>query len=213
MKKIITLFILLVLISFDVHGQEALKIESFNSKDISFRLKTELGKYHLVQSTRDLGDWCVVAHFLGSGKYVDFKDYRKQLGGSVFYRLITNANPFEDGLYGREWKLVAMHEASKTIFPKKGRIHSIEFNRDGSVGGRNDCNRYFGKCSVVQGNWLNFNSPFGSTLMFCMPESLDFKFFEALKLAKGYEVDGGKLRVYFGIKANCLMEFEEEEGR
>ena len=209
MKKIITLCILLVLVSFDIYGQEAPKIESFNSKDISFRLKTELGRYHLVQSTRDFEGWRVVGHFLGDGQYADFKDYRKQFGGSVFYRLITKQTPFKDGLYDREWKLVAIHEPDKTIFPKKGRTHSIEFSRDGSVGGRNDCNRYFGKCSIVKGNWLNFNSPFGSTLMFCMPESLDFKFFEVLKLAKGYEVEGDKLTVYYGTEANYLMEFEE----
>ena len=209
MKKIITLCILFILISFDIHGQVSPKIESFDSKHSSFRLKTELGKYHLVQSTQDLREWSVVAHFFGNGKYADFKDYRNQYGDSVFYRLITKPTIFKDGLYDREWELVAFHEFDKSIFPKKGRIHSIEFSRDGSVGGRNDCNRYFGKCLVVKGNFLNFNSPFGSTLMFCMPESLDFKFFEALKLAKGYEIYGGKLRVYYGKDADSVMEFKD----
>ena len=208
MKNILILILLNVLFSINIKGQEVGKIESFNSKDISFRLKTAIEKYYLVQSSKDLKTWQVVAHFLGDGKYTSFKDYRKQFGESSFYRLVTKPAPFKDGLYEREWKLVAMHEPDKSIFPKSGRIHSIEFGRDGRVGGRNDCNRYFGKCSIEKGNWLNFNTPFGSTLMFCMSGSLDFKFFEALKLAKGYEVEGMKLRIYYGKEVNSTMEFE-----
>ena len=211
MKKTIVQCLLFIFILKNVYAQNVAEIEPSGAKGFSFKLETEVKNYHLVQSTRDFEEWSIVAHFLGSGENVNFKDYRKEYGDFYFYRIITKSKPFIDGLYEREWKLVAMHEPDKTIFPEEGRIHSIKFDRDGNVSGRNDCNRYFGKCSIVNGNWLNFNTPFGSTLMFCMSDSLDFKFFESLKLAQGYDVKVNKLRVFYGNKKRQFLEFEEAE--
>lgn len=209
MNKLVIGILLGVLLVPSVYGQETPRIKSFDSGDFSFEFSSKTEKYHVVESASELGDWSVVAHFFGANKNFEFKDYRKQFRESGFYRLVTDSGPFSHGLYEREWKLVAMHEADKTILPKSGRVHSIEFGRDNRVSGKNDCNRYFGKCSVKKGNWLNFNSPFGSTLMFCMSGSLDFKFFESLKLAKGFEVKGNRLRIYYGNNAEYLMEFED----
>ena len=44
-----------------------------------------------------------------------------------------------------------------------------------------------------------------------MSESLDFKFFESLKLAQGYDVKANKLRVFYGNKKRQFLEFEEAE--
>ena len=146
----------------------------------------------------------------GNGKPAQFKDLRSQLGDTQFYRVVTKSEPFLDGLLDREWKLVALHEADEIIKPKKGRTHSMTLSRDKKVAGRNDCNRYFGSYSMVKGNWLKFGKGFGSTLMLCMPGSLDYKFFESLHASKGFEVDGNKLKIYYGDNAEDWMEFEDK---
>ena len=46
--------------------------------------------------------------------------------------------------------------------------------------------------------------------MLCMPGSLDFKFFESLHASKGFEVDGNKLKIYYGENAKDWMEFEDK---
>ena len=63
---------------------------------------------------------------------------------------------------------------------------------------------------MVKGNWLKFGKNFLSTKMLCMPGSLDFKFFESLHAAKGFEVDGNKLKIYYGDNAEDWMEFEDK---
>ena len=191
-------------------GQEASKIDSFEVATVSLGFPSSDGDYHLVQASRDLQKWVIVGQYPGNGKPAQFKDLRSQLGDTQFYRVVTKPEPFLDGLLDREWKLVALHEADKIIQPKKGRTHSMTLSRDKRVTGWNDCNRYFGSYSMVKGNWLKFGEGFGSTLMLCMPGSLDFKFFESLHASKGFEVDGNKLKVYYGDNDEDWMEFEDK---
>ena len=47
--------------------------------------------------------------------------------------------------------------------------------------------------------------------MMCMPGSLDFEFFKSLQSSKGYEVDGDKLKLYYGDNAEHWMEFREND--
>jgi hypothetical protein len=44
-----------------------------------------------------------------------------------------------------------------------------------------------------------------------MPGSLDFKFFEMLHMSKGFEVDGNKLKLFYGDNAERWMEFRESD--
>ena len=205
-----TAFLLALLLAAPVLGQEASNINSFEAATISLEFPSSDGDYHLVQASRDLKKWVIVGQYPGNGKPAQFKDLRSQLGDTQFYRVVTKSEPFPDGLLDREWKLVALHEADEIIKPKKGRTHSMTLSRDKKVAGRNDCNRYFGSYSMVKGNWLKFGKGFGSTLMLCMPGSLDFKFFESLHASKGFEVDGNKLKIYYGENAKDWMEFEDK---
>ena len=205
-----TAFLLALLLAAPVLGQEASNIDSFEVATVSLEFPSSDGDYHLVQACRDLQKWVIVGQYPGNGKPAQFKDLRSQLGDTQFYRVVTKSEPFLDGLLDREWKLVALHEADEIIKPKKGRTHSMTLSRDKKVAGRNDCNRYFGSYSMVKGNWLKFGKGFGSTLMLCMPGSLDFKFFESLHASKGFEVDGNKLKIYYGENAEDWMEFEDK---
>ena len=205
-----TAFLLALLLAAPVLGQEASNIDSFEAATVSLEFPSSDGDYHLVQASRDLKKWVIVGQYPGNGKPAQFKDLRSQLGDTQFYRVVTKSEPFLDGLLDREWKLVALHEADEIIKPKKGRTHSMTLSRDKKVAGRNDCNRYFGSYSMVKGNWLKFGKGFGSTLMLCMPGSLDFKFFESLHASKGFEVDGNKLKIYYGENAKDWMEFEDK---
>jgi len=205
-----TAFMLTLLLAAPVLGQEVPNIDSFEAATVSLEFSSSDGDYHLVQASRDLKKWVIVGQYPGNGKPAQFKDLRSQLGDTQFYRVVTKSEPFLDGLLDREWKLLALHEADEIIKPKKGRTHSMTLSRDKRVAGRNDCNRYFGSYSMVKGNWLKFGEGFGSTLMLCMPSSLDFKFFESLHASKGFEVDGNKLKVYYGENAKDWMEFEDK---
>ena len=205
-----TAFLLALLLAVPVLGQAASNIDSFEAATVSLEFPSSDGDYHLVQASRDLKKWVIVGQYPGNGKPAQFKDLRSQLGDTQFYRMVTKSEPFLDGLLDREWKLVALHEADEIIKPKKGRTHSMTLSRDKRVDGRNDCNRYFGSYSMVKGNWLKFGKGFGSTLMLCMPGSLDFKFFESLHASKGFEVDGNKLKIYYGENAKDWMEFEDK---
>jgi heat shock protein HslJ len=205
-----TAFLLALLLAAPALGQEAANIDSFEAATVSLGFPSSDGDYHLVQASRDLQKWVIVGQYPGNGKPAQFKDLRSQLGDTHFYRIVTKSKPFPDGLLDREWKLVALHEADEIIQPKKGRTHSMTLSRDNRVAGRNDCNRYFGFYSMVKGNWLKFGEGFGSTLMLCMPGSLDFKFFESLHATKGFEVDGNKLKIYYGDNAEDWMEFEDK---
>ena len=191
-------------------GQEASKIDSFEATPVSLEFPSSDGDYHLVEASRDLRKWVIVGQYPGNGKPAEFKDLRSQLGDTHFYRAVTKAEPFPDGLLEREWQLVALHESDEIIQPKKGRTHSMTLSRNKMVAGRNDCNRYSGSFSLVKGNWLKFGEGFLSTKMLCMPGSLDFKFFESLHASKGFEVDDNKLKIYYGNNAEHWMEFEEK---
>ena len=205
-----TAFLLALVVAATTLGQEASNIDSFEASTVSLGFPSSDGDYHLVQASRDLQKWVIVGQYPGNGKPAQFKDLRSQLGNTHFYRVVTKSKPFPDGLLDREWKLVALHEADKIIQPKKGRTHSMTLSRDKRVTGWNDCNRYFGSYSMVKGNWLKFGEGFGSTLMLCMPGSLDFKFFESLHASNGFEVDGNKLKIYYGNNAEDWMEFEDK---
>ena len=205
-----TAFLLALLLAAPVLGQEASNIDSFEAATVSLEFPSSDGDYHLVQASRDLKKWVIVGQYPGNGKPAQFKDLRSRLGDTQFYRVVTKSEPFLDGLLDREWKLVALHEADEIIKPKKGRTHSMTLSRDKKVAGRNDCNRYFGSYSMVKGNWLKFGKGFLSTKMLCMPGSLDFKFFESLHASKGFEVDGNKLKIYYGENAKDWMEFEDK---
>ena len=205
-----TAFLLALLLADPVLGQEASNIDSFEAATVSLEFPSSEGDYHLVPACRDLQKWVIVGQYPGNGKPAKFKDLRSQLGDTQFYRVVTKSEPFLDGLLDREWKLVALHEADEIIKPKKGRTHSMTLSRDKRVAGRNDCNRYFGSYSMVKGNWLKFGKGFLSTKMLCMPGSLDFKFFNSLHASKGFEVDGNKLKIYYGENAKDWMEFEDK---
>ena len=205
-----TAFLLALLLAAPVLGQEASNIDSFEAATVSLEFPSSDGDYHLVQASRDLKKWVIVGQYPGNGKPAQFKDLRSQLGDTQFYRVVTKSEPFLDGLLDREWKLVVLHEADEIIKPKKGRTHSMTLSRDKKVAGRNDCNRYFGSYSMVKGNWLKFGKGFLSTKMLCMPGSLDFKFFNSLHASKGFEVDGNKLKIYYGNNAKDWMEFEDK---
>ena len=192
-------------------GQKAPNIDSFEATAISLQFLSSDGDYHLVESSRDLKKWVIVGQYLGNGKAAQFKDVRSQLGETHFYRMVTKSKPFADGLLDREWKLVALHEADEIIRPKEGRRHTMTLARNGKVTGWNDCNRYFGTFTLEKGNWLEFGGGFGSTLMLCMPSSLDFEFFESLQVSKGFEVDGNNLKLFYGEKAENWIEFRESD--
>ena len=202
---------LTLLLAAPVLGQEVSNIDSFEAATVSLEFPSSDGDYHLVQASRDLKKWVIVGQYPGNGKPAQFKDLRSQLGDTQFYRVVTKPEPFLDGLLDREWKLVALHDADEIIKPKKGRTHSMTLSRDKRVAGRNDCNRYFGTFTLEKGNWLKFGKGFGSTLMLCMPGSLDFEFFESLQASKGFEVDGNKLKLYYGDNAEHWMEFREND--
>ena len=191
-------------------GQEASKIHSFKAAPVSLQFSSSDGDYHLVQASRDLQKWVTVGQYPGNEKPARYQDFRSKLGETHFYRVATKSEPFPDGLLDREWKLVALHEADEIIQPKKGRTHSMTLSRDKRVAGRNDCNGYSGSFSMVKGNWLKFGKSFLSTKMLCMPGSLDFKFFKSLHASKGFEVDGNKLKIYYGENAEDWMEFEDK---
>ncbi len=192
-------------------GQEASKIDSFETAPLTFGFSSSDGDYHLAQASRDLRKWVTVGQYPGSGKPAQYQDFRSKLAETHFYRVITKSEPFSDALLDREWKLVALHESDEIIRPKTGRKHTLNLDRKGKVTGWNDCNRYFGSFKLEKGNWLNFGKGFGSTLMLCMPGSLDFEFFESLKTSKGFEVDGDKLKLYYGDNAEYWMEFREND--
>ncbi len=205
-----TAFLLPLLLATPALGQEASNIDSFEAATVSLGFLSSDGDYHLVEASRDLQKWVIVGQYPGNGKPAQFKDLRSQLGNTHFYQVVTKSKPFSDGLLDRKWKLVALHEADEIIQPKKGRTHSMTLSRDNRAAGRNDCNGYSGSYSMVKGNWLKFGKNFLSTKMLCMPGSLDFKFFESLHAAKGFEVDGNKLKIYYGDNAEDWMEFEDK---
>ena len=192
-------------------GQKAPNIDSFEATAISLQFLSSDGDYHLVESSRDLKKWVIVGQYLGNGKAAQFKDVRSQLGETHFYRVVTKSELFQDGLLDREWKLFAFHEADEITRPKTGRKHTLNLTRNGNVTGRNDCNSYFGTFTLEKGNWLKFGKGFDSTEMLCMPGSLDFKFFEMLHMSKGFEVDGNKLKLFYGDNAERWMEFSESD--
>ena len=205
-----TTFLLPMVFASPALGQEAANIDSFEASTVSLEFPSSDGDYHLIEASRDLRKWVIVGQYPGNGKPAEFKDLRSQLGDAHFYRAVTKLEPFPDGLLEREWQLIALHESDEIIQPKKGRTHSMMLSRNKRVDGRNDCNRYSGSFSMVKGNWLKFGKSFLSTEMACMPDSLDFKFFETLHASKGFEVDGNKLKIYYGDNAEHWMEFEDK---
>ena len=205
-----TTFLLPMVFASPALGQEAANIDSFEASTVSLEFPSSDGDYHLIEASRDLRKWVIVGQYPGNGKPAEFKDLRSQLGDAHFYRAVTKLEPFPDGLLEREWQLIALHESDEIIQPKKGRTHSMMLSRNKRVDGRNDCNRYSGSFSMVKGNWLKFGKSFLSTKMLCMADSLDFKFFETLHASKGFEVDGNKLKIYYGDNAEHWMEFEDK---
>ena len=165
----------------------------------------------MVQASRDLQKWVTVGQYPGNGKPAQYQDFRSKLAETHFYRVATEPEPFLDALLDREWKLVALHESDEILRPKVGRMHTMTLSRNNGVAGRNDCNSYSGTFSLVKGNWLKFGKNFMSTRMLCMRGSLDFKFFESLHASKGFEVDGDKLKLYYGDNAEHWMEFTEND--
>jgi heat shock protein HslJ len=192
-------------------GQEALTIDTFEAAPVSLEFPSSDGDYHLVEASQDLLKWVIVGQHPGNGKPAKFKDLRSQLGDAHYYQVLTQSELFLDALLGREWKLVALHEADEIIRPKAGRRHTMTLTRKGKVAGRNDCNSYSGTFSLVKGNWLKFGKNFRSTRMLCMSDSIEFKFFKLLHASKGFEVNGDKLKLHYGDSAEHWMEFREND--
>lgn len=183
------------------------EIEAFNIKSMSFAFASLDGYYHSVEASPNLEDWMIVGQFSGNGHRVQFEDQRGDLGNTQFFRVKSQKAPMLNSLMEREWFLTAMHVNSEVITPKKNRVHTIQFKPNKSIEGRNDCNTYFGRYSLENGNTLNFGDAIASTKVLCEPGSIDSAFFQALGAAKGFEVTDKNLTIYYGPESQNRLEF------
>lgn len=205
MNKIL-LFIAFALAAFgSASAQDAIKIDNFDASNFHFETVNE--QFHIVEASSDLNNWVIVGHYFGDGSKVYFEDCRHNKKQEFqAYRIVFQKALFK-GLYDRNWVLKSINENGEKITPAKNKVHSISFSISGRVTGNNDCNRYFGQFELNKGNCIIFPNGFASTLMFCMPQSLDEKFFSSLRQSKGFEI-GEKLKIYFGDQSKNWMIFE-----
>jgi putative lipoprotein len=97
--------------------------------------------------------------------------------------------PAEDSLFGTTWLAEDIEGAGVIDFAQS----TLTVTQDGRVAGIGACNNYFAN-AIISGASIEI-AEIGSTRKACPPAAMDQerKFFEALRRAKSFRFDGGKL--------------------
>ena len=189
-------------------SKQAVEMDAFDAKSMSFVFTSLDGFYHSIETSSDLENWKVVGHYTGTGQTMTFKDQRRDLGQTQFFRIRTQMESIWNRLLNKEWSLISMKEDNAIITPRKNRVHTIRFKPDMRIDGRNDCNNYFGAYSLLNGNLLNFGDAIASTKVLCPPDSLDGAFLQALRTSKGFELTEESLTIYYGPESQNKLRFQ-----
>ncbi len=104
-------------------------------------------------------------------------------------------------LEGTTWKLVEMNgESNVAAFEAEADALTFMLNpADMAIGGRTDCNRFFGQYELSEGNVIDIKS-MGMTRMACPNMTYEQPFVGMLDAADSYEIDGETLNLFQGDK-------------
>jgi heat shock protein HslJ len=89
------------------------------------------------------------------------------------------------------WQVSEHRDGTRVVSPAAER-YTLEFEDDGRVRVRADCNRGSGRYTISADNRLNI-SAVATTKMGCPPGSKDGEFLRDLASIQGYRLDGGNL--------------------
>ncbi len=93
----------------------------------------------------------------------------------------------------KDWQLIRIQNAGRTIDPMSPILASVNFTLDGKIVGSTGCNRYFGGYTR-DGNNLMI-SALGSANMMCVDDAMDVEdaFIAAMADVKSWKIDQGEL--------------------
>lgn len=87
--------------------------------------------------------------------------------------------------------------------PPDNQVYNIQFKVDNKFTGRNDCNDISGDFSSNSNNITMDN--FTTTEVYCGKESLDYRYFEALRGAESYKIEKNELSIYYQTNSRLIF--------
>ncbi|MGE0381551.1 MAG: META domain-containing protein [Hyphomicrobium sp.] len=113
----------------------------------------------------------------------------------------------DKGLGGTSWQLVEFAGGDDTkIKPDDGSKYTLQFESDGNVVARIDCNRGRGTWESKDANQLTFG-PMATTRAMCPPGSMHDRILKDLPYVRSYVLKDGHL--FFALMADAgIYEFE-----
>lgn len=103
---------------------------------------------------------------------------------------------------GQEWQWVGKTSERERLEVAQPEQYTLEFQPDGRVLARFDCNRGNGRYEIGEGT-LSFG-PIATTRMACLPGSLDTTLMQALGRVEGFRVEDGDLWLQLADDAGML---------
>jgi heat shock protein HslJ len=113
-------------------------------------------------------------------------------------------DPFAAQVAGVVWQWQAFVTPKESIDVDDPASYTIQFQPDGNVAIRADCNRGFGAYEVTDGRNLSFG-PFGVTRAMCPPESLSDRYLIELERVNSFFVKDGQLYMELPYDSGTLV--------
>ena len=106
-----------------------------------------------------------------------------------------------ESLQGTVWRLSQLD--GQTIDEENK--YEITFMKNGRVAGIGACNRFFGPYEILNTNGGIKIGPLASTMMACLPENVENKYFRMMEDVHLYQLDKGKLYLFVDNKVKAIF--------
>jgi len=117
-----------------------------------------------------------------------------------------NKSPTEPeigNLVNRLWTLEAFEIENNIVKSPKDQLYTVQFKKNGSFLGINDCNDFGGEYEVKTDNAIIIHSVGGSKV-YCL-NSMFLEYLEGFRTAKSYEIHKNMLYIYYGNNSRLIF--------
>jgi len=104
------------------------------------------------------------------------------------------------------WTLESLNIEGEIVKPPDGQLYTIQFKKDSTFTGKNDCNDIFGEYEIKSNNSLVIFKVGGSKAN--CPNSMFLTYLDAIRSAKSYKIEKNRLYIYY--RNNSILIFTDK---
>ncbi|HOV24064.1 MAG TPA: META domain-containing protein [Candidatus Marinimicrobia bacterium] len=131
------------------------------------------------------------------------------LGLAMFFALDcdnTNDTEVEDKEFlNTIWTLTSFEIDGEVIAPPEDQVYTIQFKKDSTVSGKNDCNDFFANYLIASDDLLRLEQLVTTKIGCGGDQSFSDKYIQGLSAAKSYSILKNYLYIYYGDNSRLIF--------